>query len=127
MSLSVGGTGPCGGAGGSEDGSPGNTSSSAASGIVGGGSTSASIGSDGVPWSMYWGFSKWSMRGGVACPGAIGVAGLVPGLDGTDCSSAGEGKGLAALITGSLLSQVARGVRGCLRTERDRSDPFGGD
>ena len=67
------------------------------------------------------------MRGGVASPGAIGVAGLVPRLDGTDGSRAGDGNGLVARITGSLLSQVARGVRGCLRTERDRSDSCEGD
>ena len=62
------------------------------------------------------------MRGGVASPGAIGVAGLVPGLDGTEGSLAGEGNGRTARIIGSPFSDGARGVRGCLRTERDRSD-----
>ena len=67
------------------------------------------------------------MRGGVACPGAIGVAGLVPGLEGTDLSSEGEGYGLVALITGSGESHVSLGIRRCLRSDRDRSDPLGGD
>ena len=69
----------------------------------------------------------WSMRGGVASPGAIGVAGLVPGLDGIEGSLAGEGNGRAARTIGSPLSDGARGVRGCLRNERDRSDSCEGE
>ena len=64
----------------------------------------------------------WSMRGGVASPGAIGVAGLVPGLDGIEDSLIGEGNGRTARTIGSPLSDGTCGVRGCLRTERDRSD-----
>ena len=67
----------------------------------------------------------WSMRGGVASPGAIGVAGLVPGLDGIEDSLIGEGNGRTARIIGSPLSDETCGVRGCLRTERDRSDCAG--
>ena len=67
------------------------------------------------------------MRGGVASSGAIGVAGLVPGLDGIEGSLAGEGNGRTARIIGSPFSDGARGVRGCLRTERDRSDSGEGE
>ena len=62
------------------------------------------------------------MRGGVASPGAIGVAGLVPGLDGTEVSLIGEGNGRTARVIGSPFSDGTRGVGGCLRTDRDRSD-----
>ena len=62
------------------------------------------------------------MRGGVACPGAIGVAGLVPGLEGTDLSSAGEGKGRVARMMGSVVSSISRVAGGCRRCERDLSD-----
>ena len=64
------------------------------------------------------------MRGGVACPGAIGVAGLVPGLEGIEGSSDGEGKSLVALIIGSSGSSVVRGAFSLLRSERDRSESF---
>ena len=70
------------------------------------------------------------MRGGVASPGAIGVAGLVPGLDGTEVSLIGEGNVLAARIIGPSLSEETCGViggrrSGCRRAERDRSDCAG--
>ena len=66
------------------------------------------------------------MRGGVASPGAIGVAGLVPGLEGIDVSLRGEGNVRAARIIGPS-SEVVFGVlggrrSGCRRAERDRSD-----
>ena len=69
----------------------------------------------------------WSMRGGVASPGAIGVAGLVPGLEGIDVSLMGEGNVRAARIIGPSLSEEICGVlggrrSGCRRAERDRSD-----
>ena len=65
------------------------------------------------------------MRGVEASPGAIGVAGLVPGLDGIEDSLIGEGNGRTARVIGSPLSDGTCGVRGCLRTERDRSDGGG--
>ena len=72
------------------------------------------------------------MRGGVASPGAIGVAGLVPGLEGMEVSLIGEGEVLAARIIGPSLSEETCGVRGgclsrCRRAERDRSDCTGLD
>ena len=74
----------------------------------------------------------WSMRGGVASPGAIGVAGLVPGLEGMEVSLIGEGNVLAARIIGPSLSEETCGVlggrrSGCRRAERDRSDCTGLD
>ena len=65
---------------------------------------------------MYSGCSRSSILGGVACPGYIGVAGLVPGLEGIDGSS--KEKGLVALMLGSESS-----FHGCCRREdRDRED-----
>ena len=52
----------------------------------------------------------------------MGVAGLVPGLDGTDLSSAGEGNCRVARIMGSVVSNISRVAGGGRRCERDLSD-----
>ena len=72
---------------------------------------------------MYSGCNRSAILGGVACPGYIRVAGLVPGLEGIDGSS--KEKGLVALMLGSESS-----FHGCCRREdRDREDLgcFGSD
>ena len=52
----------------------------------------------------------------------MGVAGLVPGLDGAGLSSAGEGNCRVARIMGSVVSNISRVAGGCRRCERDLSD-----
>ena len=120
------GVGGCGGSSGADVGVPdigGSTSSSATPGSAGGAcSPSTSCCSISTSSDCAGGRSKWSMRGGVACPGAIGVAGLVPGLDGTDLSSAGEGNCRVARIIGSVVSNISRIAGGDRRCERDLSD-----
>ena len=106
----------------------GSTSSSATPGSSGGACSSSMSGCSISTSSVgVGGCSRWSMRGGVACPGSIGVAGLVPGLEGTDLSSTGDGNCRVARMTGSDRSGVSRGAGVERYCDRDRSDLLDGN